>query len=73
MLVILEVNILEKCAYNNIRQDHNFSPFSPLIPPENPLKGESETKIYQFDIGHIWTFISMCLEVILKDLKKNDF
>ena len=43
--MILEVNKLKKCAYNIIIQEHKFPPFSPLIPPENSLKGESETKI----------------------------
>ena len=46
--MILEVNKLYKCAYKIIRQDPKFSPFSPFIPPENPLKGESETKIDKF-------------------------
>ena len=43
--MILEVNKLKICAYKIIRQDPKFPPFSPLIPPENTLKGGSETEI----------------------------
>jgi len=41
--MILELNKLKKYAPNIIRLDPKIYPFSPFLPPENPLKGESET------------------------------
>ena len=60
--MILEVNKQQKCSYTIIRKEPRFPPFFPFKPPENPLKGDSETQIEQF---WYWLYLNFYFHVFL--------